>query len=171
MLANWPRHEKGVRILVRQTRSKLATHRVELPIRKPRSQHPNDRPRDHIRRVVPIIHRPRDRHERRAAQRRKQEPRLPGVSSSVGNAHFCRQPWPAVLFLANELAAEYRIRYHMPAHAKLLCPLGNDLKPSCSMSVRVQTVQSTRPCTGLDVSSAGSWQRAKRSGRGRPAVI
>jgi hypothetical protein len=72
---------------------------------------------------------------------------------------------------SDSLAAAYRTKYHIPAHAKLLCPLGNDLNPSWSRSVRVQTRQSTRPCTGLDVRSAGSWHRSKRSGRGRPAVI
>jgi len=65
------------------------THRVELPIRKPSGQYPDDRPSEHISRMVPVVHGARDGHERRAADRRKEDPRLPGVSSSVRDAHFC----------------------------------------------------------------------------------
>lgn len=71
------------------------------------------------------------------------------------------------------LAARYRIRYHIPHQAKLLCPLGKLLNPSFNLpsSVVVQTVQEVRPWTGLEVRSGGRIQRAKRSGRGRPTVI
>lgn len=63
------------------------------------------------------------------------------------------------------------MKYHMPVAEKLACPDGNDLKPSCSRSVRVQAVQDVKPCTGLDVRSCGRSHRPNRSGRGRPTVI
>ena len=59
----------------------------------------------------------------------------------------------------------------MPVQAKLEWPLGNERKPSCSLSVLVHTRQSVRPCVGFATTSAGSWQRSKKSGRGRPTVI
>jgi hypothetical protein len=63
------------------------------------------------------------------------------------------------------------MRNHIPHQAKLEWPEKNDLNPSLSRDVSVQAVQEVREWVGLEVSVEGSWHRAKRSGRGRPAVI
>ena len=51
----------------------------------------------------------------------------------------------------DSLAAQYKIKYHIPVHAKLACPLGKLLNPSVRRSVRVQMVHDVSPCTGLSV--------------------
>jgi hypothetical protein len=51
----------------------------------------------------------------------------------------------------------------MPAHAKLLCPEGNDLKPSSRFEVSVQIVQDVRPYSGFWVPGGGT--QLERSGR------
>lgn len=63
------------------------------------------------------------------------------------------------------------MRNHIPHQAKLEWPEKNERKPSLSKEVSVQTVQEVREWVGLEVRLEGSWHRAKRSGRGRPAVI
>jgi hypothetical protein len=70
----------------------------------------------------------------------------------------------------HSLAQRYKIKYHIPAHAKLLCPLGKLLNPSWSRSILVHASHDVRPWTGLDVSSSGRSHRPNRSGRGRPTV-
>lgn len=64
----------------------------------------------------------------------------------------------------------YSARYPRPLNAKLLCPLGKLLHPSCKVwwSCSVHTSIVTSLCSGVLLAGL---QRAIRSGRGRPTAF
>jgi hypothetical protein len=65
------------------------TYRVILSVREPAGRNADDSSCNHVRRVVSVVHRATDGHERRAEQGRKEEPCLPSIASAIVDAHFC----------------------------------------------------------------------------------
>lgn len=72
-------------------RSRSHTHRIVLPVSPPCSNNTNNRTDNDVSRVVPVIHRAGNRHERRGRDGDEQDPRLICVSALVADAKFCCQ--------------------------------------------------------------------------------